>query len=114
MHDAEQLAGLRVADRRNQHLLRPVTGPLVDRLEETQTLAVFSQFFLVVDVTDVDGLARRGNVAGDTLLGNRQADVLVRVETGFHFRDDAVPVVAGDVDRQSVGVEQLADVFRHF
>ncbi|EXI67244.1 MAG: hypothetical protein AW08_02079 [Candidatus Accumulibacter adjunctus] len=113
LHDTEQFARLRVADRRHQHLLRAVTGALVDRFQETEPRTVFRQLVLVVDVAQVERPARYGNVAGDALLGNRQTDVLVRVEARLDFRDDAVAIIADEVDRQAVGVEELADVFRH-
>jgi hypothetical protein len=44
------------------------------------------------------------------MLGDRQLQVLEGIQAGLDLGDDRLLVLADGVDRQAVGVEQLADV----
>ena len=113
LDDADQLARARLHDRRHQHLLGAVAGALVDLLQEAQIGIQRAQLAIVIDVLEVDRPLRERDVAGDRMLGDRQLQVLERVEAGLHLGDDRLPVLAHRVDREAVGVEQRADVGAH-
>jgi hypothetical protein len=49
-------------------------------------------------------------MAGDALVGDRQAQVLERIQAGLDLRNDRGLVLADRIDRQAVGVEQAADL----
>jgi hypothetical protein len=51
-------------------------------------------------------------VTRNRLLVDRQLDVLERIEPGLHLRDDRAPVLVGEVNRQPVGAEQVAQLLR--
>jgi hypothetical protein len=53
---------------------------------------------------------RHGHVAGDALRADRQLQVAAGVQAGLDLGDDGAAVVVHRVQRQAVGVEQLADV----
>jgi hypothetical protein len=80
LDDADELLVLRVDDRRDHHLLGPVAGALVDFLQEPQVRVHRLQLDVVVDVLDVDHLLDERDVAGDRMLGDRQLQVLERIE----------------------------------
>ncbi len=107
---ADQLGAALLDDRRHELLLGAVSGALVDFLQEAQVRIDRLQFGLVVDVLDVGQLARQRDVARDRMLRDRQLEVLEGVQSGLDLRDDRLFVLAHRVDREAVGVEQLADV----
>ena len=110
LHNADQFLGLRVYDRRGQHLLGAIAGLDVHLLQEIQLRAVGLEFLFVVDVADVDHLLMHRDKAGDTLLCDRQLQVLERVKPGLDLRDDGCFVFAHQIEREPVGVEEAADV----
>ena len=112
LHHADQLFALALRHRRDQHLFRAVAGLGVDCLEEVQLRAVGLELHVVVDVADVDHALVAGDEPRDRLLVHRQLDVLERVQAGLHLGDDRSPVLACQVDRQPVGVEQAAQLLR--
>src|SRR5262249_33324342 len=107
---ADQVAASGFRHGRHQHLLGSIAGALVDFLEETQVGVVSLQLALVVHVLQVEHLLRQGDEARDRVLGDRQLQILERVQAGLDLGDDALPVLAHGVDREPVGVEQGADV----
>ncbi len=113
LDDADQLIRALLEDRRDQLLLGAVAGAFVDLLQEAQVRVDRAQLGVVVAVLDVDRLLGEGDVAGERVLGDRQLQVLERVEAGLHLGDDRGLVLADRVDRQAVGVEERAHVRAH-
>jgi hypothetical protein len=96
LDDAQQLAVLRVDDRRHQHLLGPVAGALVHLLQEAQGRIDRLEFGVVIDVADVHRLLGQRDMAGDALVGDRQAQVLERIQAGLDLRNDRRLVLADE------------------
>ena len=112
LHDADQFLGLGFEHRRHQHLLGAITGFCIDRFQKIQLCAVGFELNIVVNVADVDDPLVGRHKTRDRLLVDRQLDVLERVQPRLHLRDDRALVLAEQVDRQSVGVEQVAQLLR--
>ncbi len=113
LDDADQLVAALLEDRRHQHLLGAVAGPFVDLLQEAQVRIDGPELAFVVDVLDVDRILGQGDVARHRMLGDRELQVLERVQARLDLGDDRLPVLADDIDGQAVGVEQGADVRAH-
>src|SRR5688572_15232598 len=88
LHHADQLFCLRIHDRRHQHLFRAIARLAVYLLEEIELRTVRLELFFVVYVADVDHLLVHRNKAGDALLGDRQLQVLERVQPRLDAGDD--------------------------
>ena len=99
-----------VQDRHHHHLLGAVAGTLVHLLEEAQGGVDALERLVVVDVGDVHQLLAVGRVAGDALRADRQLQVLAGVQARLDLGDDGGAVLVDGIEREPVGVEQLADV----
>jgi len=111
--DPDQLARAALDDRRHELLLGAVAGALVDLLQEAQVRVDPAQLAVVVAVLDVDRLLGERGVAGDRVLGDRQLEVLERIEAGLDLGDDRLLVLAHRVDGEAIGIEKGADVRAH-
>src|SRR6185503_11217044 len=110
---ADQLGAAGLDDRRDQHLLGAIAGALVDLLQKAQVGVQRAQLAVVVDVLDVDHLLGERHEAGDRVLGDRQLQVLERIEPRLHLGHDRLLVLAHRVDGEAIGVEQCAHVRAH-
>ena len=64
----------------------------------------------VIHVGNIDHLQRHGHVTCDALRADGQLEVLRAVQAGFNLRDDGCAVIIDSVQRQSICIEQPANV----
>ncbi len=99
-----------VHDRYDEHLLRAIAGTLVDLFQEAQCRIDALECFVVVDVADVQHLPAHGGIAGKALCADRQLQVAAGIQARLDLGHDGALVFVDGIERQAIGVEQLADV----
>ena len=66
--------------------------------------------FIVVNIGQVEQLPTVSNITGNALGSDGQFKIATAVEPGFDLGDDGALILSDRVERQSVGIEELADI----
>ncbi len=112
LHDAEKIIGMVVDDGADQHLLGAIPGPTIHFLQEAQVRADSLELRFIIDITDIDDLTLQGDVTRNALVGNRQLEILERVQSRLDLGNDRASIFADCINGQSIGIEQGADILR--
>ena len=78
LHHAVQLAGAGIDDGARQNLLGAIAGALVHLAHEAQAGIDGLELLFIMGIADIHACSAHRHIAGDALLGHRQAQILER------------------------------------
>ena len=70
--------------------------------------------FIVIDIGQVQRRLAKGHIAGNALRRDRQLEVAAAAQAGLDLGNNRRTVLGDRIQREPVGVEQLADVLAGF
>ena len=101
-------------NRRHQHLAGAVARALVNLFQEGQGGMNLLERLAIVDVGQIEQLLAEGNIACNALRRDRQLEFPTAFEASLDLGDDGAAVFIDGIERQPLGIEQLADVLAGF